>query len=156
MGLTKGCARRERGLIGFGVTDREVVDKDMVSVRAKPYVIWGAAFIMRGFVIDYRTACLAPQGQTTPPKPRWCWQDPAKTPFPTCDKASRPNPRKVLAMTRSIRSAKFFLSDSALPLKMVDWAQATKIDTVLDKDFAKRTCLRRILRPCNHIIPGQR
>lgn len=42
-------------------------------------------------------------------------------------------------MTRSIRSAKFFLSVSALPLKMVDWAQATKIDTVLDKDFAKKT-----------------
>lgn len=122
----------------------------------KPYVIWGTAFIRRGFVIDYRMACLAPQGQTTPPKPRWCWQDPAKTPFPTCDKASRPNPRKVLAMTRFIRSAKFFLSVSALPLKMVDRAQMTKIATVLDRDFAKRTCLRRILRPCNHIIPGQR
>lgn len=42
-------------------------------------------------------------------------------------------------MTRFIRSAKFFLSVSALPLKMVDWAQATKIDPVLDRDFAKKT-----------------
>lgn len=42
-------------------------------------------------------------------------------------------------MTRFIRSAKFFLSVSALPLKMVDWAQATKIDAVLDRDFAKKT-----------------
>lgn len=42
-------------------------------------------------------------------------------------------------MTRFIRSAKFFLSVSALPLKMVDRAQMTKIATVLDLDFAKKT-----------------
>ena len=42
-------------------------------------------------------------------------------------------------MARFIRSAKFFLSVSALPLKMVDRAQMTKIATVLDRDFAKKT-----------------